>query len=77
MKISFEYMNYKGERSEREVEFESIEFIHSPGFGYQPGWFVSGITEKGRRSFALSHIILPENSARSIEVLFRLERTAK
>ena len=58
--ISFRYRNHRGELATRIVDVDSIEFIREPGFGYQSGWFVSGIDQAKnfRRSFALSHIVM-------------------
>lgn len=56
--ITFHYKNHRGEVAERHVEVDSLEFVTNPGFGYQPGWFLSGhdLDKGARRSFALSHI---------------------
>lgn len=56
--ITFYYKNHRGEVAERRVEVDSLEFVTNPGFGYQPGWFLSGhdLDKDARRSFALSHI---------------------
>lgn len=58
MIATFNYKNHRGEIALRTVEVQSLDFLYNPGFGYQPGWFLSGICQdKGeRRSFALSHI---------------------
>lgn len=61
--IKFRYLNHRGEMWERTLDVTAIEFIHKPGYGYQPGWFISGFDRDRqgdvRRSFALSHIDLP------------------
>lgn len=60
----FKYRNHRGILSERAVVVDSVEFIRQPGFGYQSGWFVSGLclTKNERRSFALTNIVMdPEN----------------
>ena len=59
--ITFTYLNHRGETSERTVEAHSVEYLVDPGYGYQPGWFISGEVEgKGRRSFSLSRIIFKD-----------------
>lgn len=64
MLVSFKYKNHNGQEAIRHVEVESLDFLVNPGFGYQPGWFLSGICQdkKERRSFALSHIVLINNA---------------
>ncbi len=64
--VSFVYLNHKGVKAKRTVDFECIEFIQHPGFDYQPGWFMSGRCHDHnlRRSFALNRIILPEDEHR-------------
>lgn len=59
MPITFTYLNHRGARSVRTVDFESLDFIREPGFGYQSGWFISGYDHErtARRSFALTHIL--------------------
>ena len=54
--VVFTYVNYKGEQSQRYVEVDAVEFLNKPGFGYQPGWFLSGWCSKAkaRRSFQFS-----------------------
>lgn len=61
---TFRYRNHKGEEAIRSVAVESLDFLVNPGFGYQPGWFISGICQDKleRRSFALSHIVLIDNA---------------
>lgn len=61
MTIKFRYKNYKGEERERTVDVHSVEYRATPGFGYGPGWFISGRDHEknGYRSFALSNIIVP------------------
>lgn len=63
MKIEFDYLNHNGHTSTRHIEVDSVEFHHRPGWGYQPGWFVSGwdFDKHSRRSFSLSRIIIPEH----------------
>jgi len=55
-------MNHKGETKRRKVEVDALEFFFVPIWGYQPGWFISGLDLKKmqRRSFALARIIFPE-----------------
>lgn len=63
MNVEFLYKNHKGEKALRIVHDVSIEYIPTPGFDYQPGWFLSGIcqTKMARRSFALTHIVIPQD----------------
>ena len=62
MRVNFQYKNHRGEIAEREVEFIGLIYVRNPGYGYQPGWFLHGICQKKQevRSFALTHIILPD-----------------
>jgi predicted DNA-binding transcriptional regulator YafY len=63
--IKFTYKNYKGEISERTVEFQKLEYIARPGFGYKPSWFLTGL-DKDRneiRSFDLGSIVVPLGSS--------------
>jgi hypothetical protein len=62
--VTFRYLNYKGEESDRTIADPVLEYHSHPGFGYQPGWFISGYdaSRDARRSFALTHIILPETA---------------
>ena len=64
MIIEFTYRNHRGQIEQRRVDVDSIEYIRDPGFHYQPGWFLSGkdLDRDARRSFALTHIILPEHT---------------
>lgn len=64
--IHFRYKNHRGEISDRQIIPDALEWISYPGYNYQPGWFLSGmdLDRKQRRSFALSHIILPEGDER-------------
>lgn len=61
--ITFKYLNHRGVTTERTVDVDSVEFLHNPGFNYQPGWFISGRchTKNARRSFALNRIELPDD----------------
>jgi hypothetical protein len=61
--ISFLYRNHRGEERLRWVDVDRIEYLPTPGFGYQAGWFVSGRChdKDEMRSFALSHIVLEDN----------------
>lgn len=58
--VAFRYRNHKGVVKTRSVEVKSLDFLKEPGFGYQPGWFLTGIcADKNEiRSFALCNIIL-------------------
>lgn len=72
--VHFKYKNHNGKIAERTVIVESLEYIIDPGFGYPPGWFLSGYCydKKARRSFALGNIILPEDEARKFFTLLKL-----
>lgn len=61
--ITFSYKNYRGEIRVRHVEPHAIEWLDTPGFEYEPGWFLTGFDDDKRavRSFALSNIVLPED----------------
>lgn len=63
MLVTFKYKNHRGEETVRNVDVKSIDFVLNPGYGYQPGWFLSGICQdkQANRSFALSHIVLVDN----------------
>lgn len=63
MRIQFTYRNHRGNERLRTIDVDSVEFIRNPGFNYQPGWFVSGYDcdKEARRSFALTHIVLPDS----------------
>ncbi|RUX60136.1 hypothetical protein [Mesorhizobium sp. M7A.F.Ca.CA.002.12.1.1] len=72
IQAQFTYLNHRGETSKRTVDIDSIEFHRNPGYGYQPGWFISGFDHHrvARRSFALSRIAIPEDESKN--VVFRL-----
>lgn len=72
MRIAFEYLNHNGKRSDRDVDIDSLEYHRNPGFGYQPGWFVSGwdYDKANRRSFALDRITI---SADQIYKLIKIQ----
>ena len=57
--VVFTYMNHEGEQEQRFVVVDTLEFLNKPGFGLQPGWFLSGWCSKAktRRSFALARIV--------------------
>lgn len=61
MQTSFFYKNHRGQVEERTIDVDSIEWLSNPDYGYQPGWFISGIDHDSdaRRSFALVNIQLP------------------
>ena len=69
--VVFTYRNYKGEHEVRTVIPTSVDFLSDPGFGYQPGWFLTGIDvdRKEKRSFFLANIILPS----PLGILLRFE----
>lgn len=60
--LRFKYLNHRGSTGMREVLFESIQYIREPGYGYGPGWFISGydLHRKARRSFALANIVFDD-----------------
>lgn len=60
--VKFNYKNHRGVVAERHVRNPRLQFEYKPGFGYQPGWFLHGfdLDKQAPRSFALSHIILPD-----------------
>jgi hypothetical protein len=63
-KAVFVYKNHKGIVETRRVSQVRLELISNPGYGYQPGWFLSGYDEarKAHRSFALANIVLDDDS---------------
>lgn len=75
--INFNYKNYRGEVSFRRVAVDSIEFLTNPGFGYQPGWFISGIDldKNARRSFRFDNIVLDAASEQSFGWKFPFSST--
>lgn len=72
--ITFKYINHKGRISDRTVVVEHLHFLPDPGFGYQPGWFVTGIDvdKEEYRSFALTHIVMERDTPQQIFELMRL-----
>jgi hypothetical protein len=62
-KAIFLYKNHRGETELRKVSQVRLELIKNPGFGYQPGWFLSGwdIARQAKRSFALSNIVIDDD----------------
>src|SRR5690242_4329685 len=60
--MKFVYTNYKNETAERDVEVLSIDFLTNPGFGYAPGWFITGRDRDRKgdvRSFRIDERMLP------------------
>lgn len=59
---TFKYKNHRGEIAERTITVGSIEYLPTPGYGYKPGWFVSGWchTKRERRSFSFANIQLDD-----------------
>lgn len=57
--ISFDYINHRGELRRRHVRPVSIRFNADPGYGYAPGWFLTGfdIQKEEIRDFALLNIV--------------------
>lgn len=70
----FRYLNHRGELTERHIRVDALEFLFRPGYGYQPGWFLSGhdLDKDARRSFSLNrvHFEIPTH-ARETFVLWR------
>lgn len=63
--IEFQYTNHKGVTAKRRIVPASIDFLHKPGYSYQPGWFLHGfdLDKNAPRSFALTHVVLdPDNT---------------
>lgn len=65
--ITFIYKNHRGEVAERRVIPMSLDYYPKPNneYGYGPGWFLTCADYTGERtgqirSFALTHIQLPE-----------------
>lgn len=58
--IKFVYKNHRGEIKQRTVDVLSFDYNPNPGFGYEPGWFITGFChdKKAMRSFALENIVL-------------------
>lgn len=55
--VRFDYLNYRGELSEREVEFHSLRFGCNEYYP-EPTWFLHGldVVKKAERSFAFNNI---------------------
>lgn len=72
--ITFTYLNHRGDREERTIDADKINYENHPGYGYQAGWFISGFCHKKQayRSFALNRIILSEDSPPKHFVLVNL-----
>ena len=71
--ITFIYKNHRGEVAERRVIPMSLDYIGRPNneYGYGPGWFLTCEDYTGERtgqirSFALTHIQLPEEVFKEI-----------
>lgn len=60
--MRFVYTNYKGETEERDIDVLEITYMSKPGFGYEPGWFLTG-RDRGRggdvRSFRFDGRMTP------------------
>lgn len=58
--ITFTYSNHRGEVEKRTIIPHKLEYMPKPGFGYEPGWFLTGYCKgrKALRSFALTNIQL-------------------
>lgn len=61
---TFRYKNHRGEIAERTVTLGTIEYLPEPGYGYKPGWFLSGWChdKRARRSFAFANIQVGDTS---------------
>jgi len=70
------YLNHRGECELRDVTPMSLDFFTRPEYGYQPGWFISGMdnNRKAVRSFALSRIIFEELSVSRPFIRFPLSQ---
>lgn len=62
--LSFTYINHNGKKSRRTINPETLEFDFKPGYGYQPGWAISGYChdKEARRTFFLSRIIFDDEN---------------
>lgn len=62
--IEFKYKTHRGTIENRSLAGPiTLEFQFNPGFGYQPGWAISGSCperEGAKRSFFLTNIVFPE-----------------
>lgn len=72
--VRFDYKNHNDKTATRNVVVDSVEYIVEPGFGYSPGWFLSGfdVDKMARRSFALDSIILPSDAKMKVWKLLQL-----
>jgi predicted DNA-binding transcriptional regulator YafY len=61
--LTFKYLNHNGKISVRTVDVEELEFDFKPGYGYQPGWAISGFChdKQARRTFFLSRILFEDH----------------
>lgn len=69
--VIFTYRNHKGAERLRRVQIQSLDFFSNPGYGYQPGWHLTGLDlDKNEvRSFALSHIVFePDTKGANIRM---------
>lgn len=71
--VRFDYINHKGVRKERTVLPISLDFMFNPNYGYQPGWFLTGIDQDKNavRSFALYNIIAKGDV--DLKTIYRLQ----
>ena len=72
--IEFKYKTHRGTIEQRTLvgPFQ-IALLFNPGFGYQPGWFISGsCPERGndQRSFALTQIVIDGDQKQGAGNLF-------
>lgn len=65
--LRFSYTNHRGETAIRRITPKMLEFQREPGYGYEPGWFLTGfdLDKHAMRSFSLSNITVEDqgNSA--------------
>lgn len=56
--LTFPYRNHRNEVEKRIVSAERLEFLPNPGYGYPPGWFITGRdnARDATRSFSLDRI---------------------
>lgn len=69
--IQFGYTNHRGETAKRTITVDAVEYVHRPGYDYEPGWFVSGWCHdrQARRSFALSKIDLGDSAPHAFKLM--------
>ncbi len=78
--MKFTYTNYKGETEDREVIPVKLEYLKEPGFGYEPGWFLTCLDpsrkkdgDPGFRSFRIGSAMKPIDDVVEIGSLKQIE----